>query len=175
MPAERDQRPNVAYGIRDKAARPPRGAQDLTAAQTIAADPTPISYRTFPTLLSEQQAAPAPEAKTFAPAETEKRAVWIVHGMGQQIPFATLDSLTEGILSVAALPAGATAFAPVACSIRVGDEVLQRVELKVRSKDNKKDIELHLYEAYWAPLTEGVAKLSDVVGFLVNGALRGIL
>src|SRR3981081_2138504 len=27
----------------------------------------------------------------------EKRAVWVVHGMGQQIPFETLDSLTTGL------------------------------------------------------------------------------
>ena len=30
----------------------------------------------------------------------EKRAVWVVHGMGQQIPFETLDSLANGILDV---------------------------------------------------------------------------
>jgi hypothetical protein len=37
----------------------------------------------------------------------EKRAVWIVHGMGQQIPFETVDSLTQGLLSVAS-PKGVT-------------------------------------------------------------------
>ena len=30
----------------------------------------------------------------------EKRAVWVVHGMGQQIPFETLDSLANGLLDV---------------------------------------------------------------------------
>jgi hypothetical protein len=106
--------------------------------------------------------------------EIEKRAVWIVHGMGQQIPFETLDSLTEGVMSVASPPAGQNAFSPKARSIRVGDQVLQRVELQVAGASGE-TYELHLYEAYWAPLTEGVAKLKDVTGFLLNGALRGVL
>jgi len=38
-------------------------------------------------------------------AVREKRAVWIVHGMGQQIPFETLDGLTNGLMD--ALPQSA--------------------------------------------------------------------
>src|SRR6202050_4304205 len=106
--------------------------------------------------------------------EIEKRAVWIVHGMGQQIPVESLDSFTEGVMSVASPPAGHDAFSPKARSVRVGDQVLQRVELQVAGESGK-TYELHLYEAYWAPLTEGVANLRDVTSFLLNGALRGIL
>src|SRR5262249_59720576 len=32
---------------------------------------------------------------------------------------------------------------------------------------------VHLYEAYWAPLTEGRVQLRDVIGFLGSGALNG--
>jgi hypothetical protein len=46
-------------------------------------------------------------------------------------------------------------------------------------KDNTgkplKHYELHLYETYWAPKTEGVAQLTDVVSFLWDGGLRGLL
>jgi hypothetical protein len=35
--------------------------------------------------------------------------------------------------------------------------------------------ELHLYETYWAPKTEGVANLTDVVSFLWDGGVRGML
>src|SRR5450631_4084007 len=31
-------------------------------------------------------------------APREKRAVWIVHGMGEQIPFETVDTLTRGVI-----------------------------------------------------------------------------
>src|ERR1700686_682864 len=175
MSSTNDERPKATYGVRDPVAEHPPEREAFPLARQPAAQATPITYRAFPSLLSEQVQAPTPEPRVIATGETERRAVWIVHGMGQQIPFETLDSLTEGILRVANPPAGAAAIPESACSIRVGDEVLQRVELKVRSHDTTKDIELHLYEAYWAPLTEGVANLRDVTGFLVDGALRGIL
>ncbi len=127
-----------------------------------------------PQMPAAEQHAFAVAPKTAKKDEIEKRAVWIVHGMGQQIPFETLDSLTEGVMSVASPPAGQHAFSPRARSIRVGDQVLQRVELQVTGASGK-PYELHLYEAYWAPLTEGVAKLRDVTGFLLDGALRGVL
>jgi hypothetical protein len=162
----------ITYGVRDSF----QGTgSELEALRAAGAHVAPIAYHAFPSLLSEQLKATAPEPRKIAEKEIEKRAVWIVHGMGQQIPFETLDGLTEGILRVAQPPAGAQGFEVSACSIRVGNEVLQRVELKVRSDDGKNDVELHLYEAYWAPLTEGVANLRNVTGFLVNGALRGIL
>jgi hypothetical protein len=96
----------------------------------------------------------------------EKRAVWVVHGMGQQIPFETLDSLATGILD--ALP-NPTQIKPRLRTVKIADQVLQRVELDIDGE--KKDdagkplnqYELHLYETYWAPKTEGVANLTDVV------------
>jgi hypothetical protein len=107
----------------------------------------------------------------------EKRAVWVVHGMGQQIPFETLDSLANGLLDV--LPGQQVT--PRLRTVKIADQVLQRVELDVDgiNKDNAgkplKQYELHLYETYWAPKTEGVAQLTDVVSFLWDGGLRGIL
>jgi hypothetical protein len=108
----------------------------------------------------------------------EKRAVWVVHGMGQQIPFETLDSLANGILDVLPNP---TQIKPRLRTVKIADQVLQRVELDVDgiNKDAAgqplKRYELHLYETYWAPKTEGVAQLTDVVSFLWDGGLRGIL
>ena len=108
----------------------------------------------------------------------EKRAVWVVHGMGQQIPFETLDSLANGILDVLPNP---TQIKPRLRTVKIADQILQRVELDVDgiNKDAAgqplKRYELHLYETYWAPKTEGVAQLTDVVSFLWDGGLRGIL
>ncbi|HEV2289705.1 MAG TPA: hypothetical protein VGR81_12200 [Candidatus Acidoferrales bacterium] len=118
------------------------------------------------------------------PGVVDKRAIWIVHGMGQQVPFETLDSLTEGILSVtdaAENPAnvkpprvGTTKFTDTTDPTKI--QVVQRVEVDLpRRLGTPTTRELHLYEAYWAPLTEGVPKLADVISFFFNGGLRGIL
>ncbi len=116
---------------------------------------------------------PEKPLKPKAPEGPEKRAIWIVHGMGQQIPFETLDSLAEGIMRVGE-PAGGGNWAPKFRAVKVGDQTLQRVELNVKG-DSGNEYELHLYEAYWAPKTEGVAKITDVVGFLWDGGTRGML
>jgi hypothetical protein len=103
----------------------------------------------------------------------EKRAVWVV-----QIPFETLDSLANGVLDVLPNPTQITSRLR---TVNIASQTLQRVELDVDgiNKDNAgkplKQYELHLYESYWAPKTEGVAKLADVVSFLWDGGLRGIL
>ena len=96
--------------------------------------------------------------------------------MGQQIPFETLDSLTNGLLDALRRSAGTSR---ALRSAKIGDQVLQRVELDIDGPGfagaPAKNYELHLYESYWAPKTEGVAKLADVVSFLWDGGSRGIL
>lgn len=175
---DKTKRPRAKYGVSDPFAeqsvpKPPRAPQ-MPAAVAPPEVPATI-YKAFPSALTDQLKEAAPTPKPLAGGEAEKRAVWIVHGMGQQIKFATLDSLTEGIMSVAKPPVGQNQFTPKASSARIGDQILQRVELSVASADGSRNIDLHLYEAYWAPLTEGVANLTDVVGFLVNGSTRGLL
>lgn len=121
-----------------------------------------------------QPAAQKPPEQAGEPAE--KRAIWIVHGMGQQIKLETLDSLTEGLLSVAGKHSPEntkTEPKATAQSVKIGDQTLQRVVLRLKGKGGK-PYELHLYEAYWAPLTEGVAKLRDVISFLLVGGFRGL-
>jgi hypothetical protein len=111
-------------------------------------------------------------------APREKRAVWIVHGMGEQIPFETVDTLTRGLID--AVNPGHLTRKPRLRTVNIGGLVVQRVELDVQGAqtDPRKPIpqyELHLYESYWAPKTEGVAKLTDVVSFLWQGGLHGLL
>jgi hypothetical protein len=122
---------------------------------------------------TEERAASALEAKV----SREKRAVWVVHGMGQQIPFETVDSLTQGLLNV--IEPERLVHKPRLRTVKIDGVVVQRVELDVdgaKDKDGRaKNYELHLYESYWAPKTEGVAKLTDVVGFLWDGGSRGLL
>ena len=119
-----------------------------------------------------------------APGVVEKRAIWIVHGMGQQVPIETLDALAQGVRmavennpdgwSIDGQPRAATTkFTP--CEDPEKAQVVQRVEINLKQNAASLQLQLHLYEAYWAPLTQGVAKLSDVISFLFDAGLHGLL
>jgi hypothetical protein len=123
---------------------------------------------------------PALKAVTLRDQPHEKRAIWIVHGMGQQIPFETLDGLARGVLQTLAQQNPPQHPVPRLRTVKIAGQVLQRVEIDVQgsapdAKGHTKNYDLHLYETYWAPDTEGVAKLSDVISFLWDGGLRGLL
>ena len=156
--------------------------------------PAPTPAITEPTRMPGAEALLRPAARPEQPrpvraAEelgrpSEKHAVWIVHGMGQQIPFETLDSLTTGILNVAdRLGTRMPGTCPRVTVVKFGpsspggkEQVVERVEIDLQDKgDPKKNCQLHLYEAYWAPVTEGAARLSDVISFFFNGGMRSIL
>jgi hypothetical protein len=139
---------------------------------------TPSSYAAVPLPGKEAPAFPGSTLEKLAEAapvgaRPKRRAAWIVHGMGQQVPFETLDGLAEGIMRVAHPAPGADGFAPRVRTVRVGDQTVQRVELDVFERNTR--VELHLYEAYWAPVTEGEVKLSDVISFLFSACFRGLL
>jgi hypothetical protein len=89
--------------------------------------------------------------------------------MGQQIQFRTLDDVAEGLLRAAPAAAGAK---PVARTVALGDERLSRLELTLRVGDAERDV--HIYEAYWAPLTEGRVTIRDVAGFLLRSGLGSV-
>jgi len=106
-----------------------------------------------------------------AGAATHHRvALFVSHGMGQQVPFETLDSIAHGLLDVLPIPhAGVRAR-----TVQVGDNKLQRLEIDTRDSHGK-DIEVHIYEAYWAPLTEGAVTLADVIRFLLSSGWNGLV
>jgi hypothetical protein len=105
-------------------------------------------------------------------------AVIVNHGMGQQVHFETLESIALAIRSA---------------EIRArkdADEIRVRV-VKLDTID-KREIELvraemsvtgydgithgvHVYESYWAPLTEGRVSMRDVLQFLGEGAANGFV
>jgi hypothetical protein len=106
----------------------------------------------------------------------QPRALFVAHGMGQQIPFQTLDAIAEGLRRAdgyrrqqAKLP---PAPAPVVRTVTLGDERLQRIELTLLTDAGEREV--HVYEAYWAPFTEGQVKLRDVMRFLVTAGCHGI-
>jgi hypothetical protein len=121
-------------------------------------------------VVCQAEGAASPSA---AQPEPDLAAVIVVHGMGQQLQFETLDSVVEGLRRVdgtaAAGPSRTRADVRVT---RVGAIDLPRVEMLLHRKDGEA-VPIHLYEAYWAPLTEGALTLRDVMGFLWRAALDG--
>jgi hypothetical protein len=99
-------------------------------------------------------------------------AVLVVHGMGQQIPFETLDQVEVGLRRIEEQKTGVPPEEQkrsIARSVLLGDQTFERLEMQLTQDDSRK-VWVHLYEAYWAPLTEGKVTLRDVMGFLLDGA-----
>lgn len=116
------------------------------------------------------------------PAHTPQHrrvAVLVAHGMGQQVPYETID----GVARAAARgveAAGAVVTSSVIRSVRLGienkDDIepeLVRAEFQI-TEPNEEVHEVHIYEAYWAPITEGKVSASDVVSFLFSSGWNGI-
>ena len=98
-------------------------------------------------------------------------AMLVCHGMGQQVRFETLGLVASSIL---------TAAEKNRCTVdpngvhltRSDDSFLARAELKWTTPGGHQR-ELHLYEAYWAPVTESKVSYADTLQFLFQAAWRG--
>jgi hypothetical protein len=99
-------------------------------------------------------------------------AVLVCHGMGQQVRYETISGLAEAIRQAAAESGGHVDPINVRlCSL--GDDFLARAEVSWRGA-NGEDHSAHVYEAYWAPLTEGKVTYWDTVRFLLGAAYNGL-
>src|SRR2546422_339150 len=116
--------------------------------------------------------ADATPAAVAAPAAIGKAAVFVVHGMGQQIQFQTLDDVAEGLRAANVRRGGGPTPRPGVRAVAVGDERPQRIELTLTDGD-RRTREVHIYEAYWSPITEGEVTLRDVMRFLFNAGVDG--
>jgi hypothetical protein len=129
--------------------------------------------------LGDQEASPASDrlykAKPPETTQRERVAIIVNHGMGQQVPYQTIESVAQAVWKHAA-NSGAP---PVIRNVRLGitgkedsDAELIRAEMDVRA--DGRDFDVHIYEAYWAPLTEGKVTLRDVIGFFFSSGWDGI-
>ena len=115
---------------------------------------------------------PVDMTRLHAGENADKTAVVICHGMGQQVRWQTLADLIDAFRQRSGITVLGTRLA------RFLDDdhkelILGRVEVAVKDAQGQLR-ELHLYEAYWAPLTEGRVQIRDVVGFLWDAGFRGI-
>jgi hypothetical protein len=95
-------------------------------------------------------------------------AIILWHGMGQQIPFETIETVIRGITgSLRSQPDVETRF------VKFGDDGLWRAEFDYETKDGRA-IRVHIYEVYWAPLTEGKITIRETLSFLFRAGLTGL-
>lgn len=106
-------------------------------------------------------------------------AVLVCHGMGQQVPFETLSSVANILWQPGPVP-GATA-PPEVRHVHFINKAdprrsrwLPRAELTATSADGTQTRRVHVYEVYWAPLTQGRIALTEVMKFLFSAGRRGL-
>jgi len=107
-------------------------------------------------------------------AATDALAMIVCHGMGQQVPFETLSEVANTICRAH----GTSHDRSAAVTLRLvrigGDErLLPRAEIELSEPGRTRTV--HLYEAYWAPLTEGVIGYVETARFLLGAGLSGIV
>lgn len=97
------------------------------------------------------------------PTSAPRTAVIMCHGMGQQVPFQTLNDAVEMASSDPDNPDAKTDF------IEHHGCRIPRATIH-----NSKGGQADFFEVYWAPLTEGRVTVWDTIRFLVQGSARGI-
>ncbi len=140
--------------------QPKASAARQTAVMKSSA-PTTIGYDT---LVNE---APKPK----------KLAVFVAHGMGQQLKFETLDQVAQGLIEVEETAGGASrseiTIEPPVVTVKSGEVMLHGLKLRLMGNDLI-EREVHIFEGYWAPLAEGQVRLRDVIWFLLTAGMNGI-
>lgn len=99
-------------------------------------------------------------------------AVLVCHGMGQQVRYETISSVADAIRTEAAAKHGTVRDTEVHLS-KLDDSFLARAEIGW-SDVNGGDHSVHVYEAYWAPLTEGQVTYLDTIKFLFAAGWNGL-
>jgi hypothetical protein len=101
----------------------------------------------------------------------ERTAVVVCHGMGQQVRFETIDAVAR-LIEVTA-EAQLEEVGPIVTRVvDLAGVKTARAELAIIGSSGRLH-EVHVYETYWAPLTEGAVRFRDVVAFLARTALNG--
>jgi hypothetical protein len=115
----------------------------------------------------------SPQAPPAAAEQPTYLAVLVCHGMGQQVQFETLDAVAREVREVAR-ECGTLAEDVVKVSLNPDETgLIGRAELPLKRPDGSR-VDVHFYEAYWAPLTEGRVTLRETLGFFVGAGWRGL-
>jgi hypothetical protein len=124
-------------------------------------------------------AAPADEAP-FVDAANEQVAILVCHGMGQQVPFETIDGVARLLRKEIRQDALKANLSPGPDEPKITTRIvahdglrLGRAEVQC-ARPGGGAVDLHIYEAYWAPLTAGKVGIGDVYTFLKDAGMSGL-
>jgi hypothetical protein len=98
-----------------------------------------------------------------------RTAIIVWHGMGQQLSFETIELVAKGLLE--RLPESARVVNVELAEL--GPEKLWRAEFEAAEPDAQTR-PVHVYEVYWAPLTQGKITLAQTIAFLISAGSHGI-
>ena len=89
--------------------------------------------------------------------------------MGQQIAFETIETVVRGLTASrgSERPIVDTRF------VKFGDDTMWRAEFDHKTSSGSVQ-RVHLYEVYWAPLTEGRITIRETLSFLFRAGLTGL-
>ncbi len=117
----------------------------------------------------------APEEGGPGPVGGRPIAVFVTHGMGQQLRFETLDLVANGLeRALRGEECGRGEPTVFAATVKGETTRLERLAMHFEAVGDRPPLDIHLYEGYWAPLTEGNVTLRDVMRFLWSGAANGL-
>lgn len=113
-------------------------------------------------------------------AETPPSAVLVFHGIGEEVRFETLGRAAS-LIMVEAEERGAKDISVVIRPVprdAAASSLETRAELIWTELDEETKAEtrrqVHVYEAYWAPLTAGKVSYLETMGFLVDAGWNGL-
>ncbi len=99
-------------------------------------------------------------------------AVLVCHGMGEQVRYETISSVAEAIRQQAMVVHPQTVGVVTVLS-RDKDDFLAHAQVSWTDAQNQAR-KVDVYEAYWAPVTEGQVSYYDTLKFLFGAGLRGL-
>ena len=116
----------------------------------------------------------AQPGETVHDAASDTIAMLVCHGMGQQVRFETLSAVADSICRAHGTAHDRTATVTLRLLRASGNErLLPRAEIALSEPGRTRTV--HLYEAYWAPLTEGVIGYTQTARFLLEAGLQGMV
>src|SRR5689334_13690718 len=120
--------------------------------------------------MSESAGLPSVSAEA---GSGEHVGVLVCHGTGQQVPFEAIESVANLRGSASKNKSGRASDVIVRIlELGAAKKRLPRAEVSLEKDGAQKHV--HVYEAYWAPLTEGKVTRKDVNSFLVDAGFNGV-
>jgi hypothetical protein len=148
-----------------KSSNPPVAASDFISDLVSSSD----QQRNWAEKRPDRRSTFAAVAFDSEPATLRTIACMVTHGMGQQVPFETAATIGEAFVR------GRQPDSVQANRVRLTEdaELLSRLELVYSADADHPETHVHIYEGYWAPLTEGKITYAQSLGFLFTGAVAG--